>query len=118
MTYDLAVWEGERPSSHEEAGAIHTALYDQYIDTDDELPPTPLLVEFVNVLLERWPDDDEDKIDDVPWAVPPLIDAAAGPYIYFSMSYSWAEEASAHVVQVAHRLGLVCFDPQEDCLLT
>lgn len=115
MSYDLAVWEGEQPSSDAEAGAIHTALYDRYIDTDEELPPTPLLVEFVNALLERWPEDDED--DEAPWATAPLIEEASGPYIYFPMSYSRAEEASAYVAEVARRLGLVCFDPQEDRLL-
>ncbi len=115
VSYDLAVWEGERPSSDEEAGAIHSALYDWYVDSDEEFAPAPLLVEFVNALLARWPDlgdDDGDEEEETPWSTGPLIGEVCGPYMYFPMSYSRAEEASAFAASVAAKLGLVCFDPQ------
>ncbi|GAA4919961.1 hypothetical protein HD597_006066 [Nonomuraea thailandensis] len=123
MSYDLAVWEGERPSSDQEAGERHNALYQQYIDADVDFPPTPTIAMFVEQLLRRWPDldevdEDDDEYEDIPWSTSPLIGEAAGPYIYFPMVYSRAEEASAYGVQVATRLGLNCFDPQEDRLLT
>ncbi|MFB4280739.1 hypothetical protein ACBJ59_36000 [Nonomuraea sp. MTCD27] len=123
MSYDLAVWEGERPSSDQEAGETHSALYEQYIDTDVEIPPTPLIAKFVEQLLQRWPDlddvdEDDDEYEDIPWSTSPLIGEAAGPYIYFPMGYHRAEEASAYAVQVAAQLGLNCYDPQEDRLRT
>ncbi|MCF0095389.1 hypothetical protein [Micromonospora sp. MH99] len=42
MTYDLAVWEGERPDESN-AAETFSALYDQYIGRDDPtlMPPTP-----------------------------------------------------------------------------
>ncbi|MFG3555270.1 hypothetical protein ACGGAQ_12830 [Micromonospora sp. NPDC047557] len=47
MTYDLAVWEGERP---DEANAAETfsALHDQYVGRDDPTPilPTPAIRAF------------------------------------------------------------------------
>ncbi|MFI6886550.1 hypothetical protein [Streptosporangium canum] len=119
MSYDLAVWEGERPSSDREAGETHSALYEQYIDTDVEIPPTPLIAKFVEQLLQRWPDLDEvDEYENIPWSTTPLIGEAAGPYIYFPMVYPRAEEASAYAVQVATQLGLNCYDPQDDRLRT
>jgi hypothetical protein len=114
MSYDLAVWEGERPQSDREAGETHSALYDTYIAGDSELPPTPLITKFVETLLRRWPELDED--DNTPWSTAPLIDEASGPYIYFPMSWSRADEASAFAADVAAQLGLVCFDPQMDQL--
>jgi hypothetical protein len=118
MSYDLAVWEGERPANDREAGGAHTALYDQYLEADVQIPPTPLIVEFVERLLRRWPEEGEVDKDDVPWSALPLIMGAAGPYIYFAMAWSRAEETSAYAVQVATQLGLHCFDPQEDRLRT
>ena len=117
MSYDLAVWEGKRPSNDREAADIHVALYEQYVDTDEEIPPTPLIVEFVNMLLQRWPEDD-DEDDNTPWSAAPLLGAARGPYIYFPMSWSQAEETSAFAVGIATRLGLNCYDPQLDQLRT
>ena len=121
MSYDLAVWESERPANDQEAGEMHSALYDQYIHADIEIPPTPLIAEFVQRLLRRWPDldevdEDEDGYEDIPWSTSPLIGEAAGPYIYFPMVYRRAEEASAYAVQVAAELGLHCYDPQLDRL--
>ncbi|TQS30839.1 hypothetical protein FLW16_00660 [Microbispora sp. KK1-11] len=116
MSYDLAVWDGKRPSNDREAAEIHHALYEQYVDTDEEIPPTPLIVEFVNMLLQQWPELDED--DNTPWSAAPLIGGARGPYMYFPMSWSRAEEASAFAVEIATRLGLNCYDPQLDQLRT
>ncbi|MYS86556.1 hypothetical protein GTZ85_41670 [Streptomyces sp. SID5474] len=50
--------------------------------------------------------------EDSPWSAGPLIGAACGPLIYFPMSWSRAEEASAYATEVAASLGLNCFDPQ------
>ncbi|MEV4289294.1 hypothetical protein AB0K40_27615 [Nonomuraea bangladeshensis] len=123
MSYDLAVWEGKRPANDQEAGEMHSALYDRYVETDAETPPTPLIAEFVERLLQRWPDlgevdEDDEGYEDIPWSTSPLIGEAIGPYIYFPMVYRRAKEASAYAVQAAAELGLYCYDPQMDRLRT
>ncbi|WP_433178777.1 hypothetical protein [Actinoallomurus sp. CA-150999] len=110
MSYDLAVWEGERPANNRAAAQIHEALYEQYLDGDSFSPPTPLISKVVDLLLQRWPEPSEDE--DTPWSAAPLIRGASGPYIYIPMAWSRADETSAFAAGVAARLGLVCFDPQ------
>jgi hypothetical protein len=95
MSYDLAVWEGDRPADNVIAGEVFTQLYDRYIDPDQDLQPSPRIAEYVAGLLARWVDLTEDEDDTSPWSTGPLIREAAGPFIYFPMRYSMAEEASA-----------------------
>lgn len=112
MTYDLAVWEGERPADDKMAGRVFSDLYDRYIDTEIDHPPTERIAAYVAGLLERWCDLTEDEADTSPWSTGPLIGEAKGPLIYFPMRYSMAEEASAFAASLAQSMGLVCFDPQ------
>ncbi|GAA4264176.1 hypothetical protein [Dactylosporangium darangshiense] len=53
MTYDLAVWKGDRPDESN-AAETFTALYGQYIGRDDQTPPTPAIRAYVESLLDRW----------------------------------------------------------------
>ncbi len=115
MTYDLAVWEGERPADDKAAGRIFSDLYDCYIEGADE-PPSERIEAYVTALLERWCDITEDKEDTSPWSAGPLIDEASGPLIYFAMRWSMAEEASAYAASLAESMGLICFDVQQDRL--
>ncbi|WP_307814128.1 hypothetical protein [Streptomyces sp. N35] len=85
MSYDLAVWEGERPTDDAVAGRLFSELYDQYIDTDVEQPPTERIATYVAALLERWCDLTEDEDDTSPWSTSPLIGEARGPLVYFPM---------------------------------
>jgi hypothetical protein len=116
MSYDLAVWEGERPADDKTAGRVFSDLYDRYIDGEVEEPPSERIAAYVAALLERWGDITEDEEDTSPWATGPLIDEASGPLIYFAMRWSVAEEASAYAAAVAESMGLFCFDVQQDRL--
>ncbi|GAA2540644.1 hypothetical protein GCM10010423_43490 [Streptomyces levis] len=116
MTYDLAVWDGERPADDKTAGQIFSDLYDRYIDGEVEEPPSERISAYVAALLERWCDIAEDDEDTSPWSAGPLIDEASGPLIYFAMRWSMAEEASAYAAAVAQSMGLICFDVQQDRL--
>ncbi|MFI6699111.1 hypothetical protein ACIBJC_09075 [Streptomyces sp. NPDC050509] len=118
MTYDLAVWEGERPTDDKTAGQVFSDLYDRYIDGEMEEPPTDRIAAYVAALLERWCDMTEDDEDASPWSTGQLIDEASGPLIYFAMRWSMAEEASAYAAALADSMGLVCFDVQQDRLRT
>ncbi|MER8237375.1 hypothetical protein [Streptomyces sp. NPDC094049] len=116
MSYDLAVWEGERPADDKTAGQVFSDLYDRYIDSEMEEPPSDRMAGYVAALLERWCDLTEDEEDTSPWSTGPLIGEASGPLIYFAMRFSMAEEASAYAADVAESMGLVCFDVQQDRL--
>ncbi|MCX4573358.1 hypothetical protein OHB41_09215 [Streptomyces sp. NBC_01571] len=116
MSYDLAVWEGERPADDTSAARVFSDLYDRYIDSEIEEPPSERIAAYVAALLERWCDLTEDEEDTSPWSTGPLIGEASGPLIYFPMRWSMAEEASAYAAAVAESMGLVCFDVQQDRL--
>lgn len=113
MSYDLAVWEGERPADDAAAARCFRGLYDRFMDTEEPaVPPSERIAAFVAALLERWPDLAEDDDDTSPWSTAPLIGEARGPLIYFPMRWSMADEASAHAAEVASSMGLNCYDPQ------
>ena len=115
MSYDLAVWEGDRPDESV-AGDTFKALYDQYIGRDDptSIPPTPAIKAYVDALAERWHEmgDPRDVHDTSPWSDAPLMNNAQGPIIYFAMRYSMAETVSASRARMAADRGQVCFDVQ------
>ncbi|WP_165989907.1 hypothetical protein [Streptomyces sp. YIM 98790] len=116
MSYDLAVWDGERPANDKSAGQVFSDLYNRYIAAQMNEPPTERITAYVEALLERWVDLIEDEEDTSPWSTGPLIDEASGPFIYFPMRWSMAEEASAYAAMLADSMGLVCFDPQQERL--
>ncbi|MET7390522.1 hypothetical protein ACFYPT_38545 [Streptomyces sp. NPDC005529] len=113
MSYDLAVWEGDRPVDDKSARRILEDLYDRYLGGEIEVGPSKRIIAFVDALLERWPDVTTSEGGMSPWSVGPLIAGASGPVIYFGMAWARAEEASSYAVAVADSMGLVCFDVQE-----
>ncbi len=119
MSYDLAVWEGDRPSNDFAAQAELERLFEQYMDVE-HIELTPRIAAYVNELLQRYPDLDPqaDEDDPSPWSVAPLIRGASGPLMYFPMVYSRAEEVSAFAAQLAEDHGLNCYDPQWNQLRT
>ncbi|MFJ8979519.1 hypothetical protein [Streptomyces sp. NPDC102282] len=116
MSYDLAVWEGDRPPDDKTARRFCSDLYDRYLDGEGGEPASELIAAYVTALLERWCDITEDEEETSPWSIGPLIDGASGPLIYFGMSWSMAEEASAYAAALADSMGLICFDVQQDQL--
>ncbi|MEJ8639661.1 hypothetical protein [Streptomyces sp. MS2.AVA.5] len=114
MTYDLAVWDGDRPLDDRQAGLTYDELYEHYLESDDAVvPPAPHIVAYVKALVARYPDDVDHS---VVWASPPVIEEASGPIVYLLMSYGKAEEVSEYAATLAREHGLVCFDPQGECL--
>lgn len=114
------MWDGERPLDNHQAGSVYDELYARYLEADDVVvPPAPRIVAYVEALVERYPDDVDGS---VVWASPPVINEASGetsgPIVYLLMSYSKAEEVSEYAASLARKHGLVCFDPQGECLRT
>ncbi|WP_329071219.1 hypothetical protein [Streptomyces sp. NBC_01429] len=116
MSYDLAVREGERPADDKTAGQVFSNLYDRYIDGEAEESASERITAYVTALPQRWSDITEDEEDTSPWSSGPLTDEASGPFIYFAMRWSMAEDASAYAAALANSMGLICFDVQQDQL--
>ena len=123
MSYDLAVWEGERPADDETAAKFfveHVVPQIEEYDLSNPVPPTPRIRAYVEALLARWPDievvGDELVNEDSPWSVSPLISDAIGWFVYFPIQWSRAHEASAFAAEVAKQHGLICYDPQTESL--
>ncbi|WP_251023353.1 hypothetical protein [Streptomyces sp. ISL-10] len=94
MSYDLAVWDGERPLDNHQAGSVYDELYARYLESDDVVvPPAPSTVAYVEALVDQYPDDVDGGVG---WASPPVIDEASGPIVYLSMSHGKAEEVSEY----------------------
>ncbi|MFE1442933.1 hypothetical protein [Streptomyces sp. NPDC058739] len=114
MSYDLMVWAGDRPVDDRQACSTYDELYERYLETDDLMvPPTPQIVAYLEALIARYPDDAEHS---AVWASAPVLDEASGPIVYLIMSYTKAEEVSEYAAELAREHGLVCFDPQGECL--
>ncbi|WP_432172957.1 hypothetical protein [Streptomyces sp. Tue6028] len=117
MSYDLAVWDGERPLDNDQACSTYDELYERYLDSDDAvMPPTPRIAAYVEALLVRYPDDGDRDVVDVVWASPPVLNEASGPIVYLLMTYGKAVEVSDYAASLAREHGLACFDPQWECL--
>ena len=115
MTFDLAVWEGERPATDEAAAEIYEQLMDR-LEQGELEPPTERIRTYIAALLARWPDIDQEGGEDSPWADSPLIENAFGSAIYFAMVWSRADEAGEFAARTAQQHGLVCYDPQSERL--
>lgn len=111
MSYDLKIWEGETPSSHAE---LHRVL--DRISEDMERragageppdPPSPAIADFIQALLRRWPDSD----DDSPWSAGGTGDADGSS---LTVLIQWGREAevSEFVAGLAKVHGLLCYDCQ------
>ncbi|MFE2537527.1 hypothetical protein [Streptomyces sp. NPDC059371] len=60
MSYDLAVWDGDRPLDEDQAGSTYDELYERYLESDDVVvPPAPRIVACVEALVARYPDDND-----------------------------------------------------------
>ncbi|MEU9108095.1 hypothetical protein AB0D54_27920 [Streptomyces xanthophaeus] len=84
MSYDLAVWDGDRPLDDNQAGSSYDELYERYLESDQAaVPPVPRIAAYVKAPVARYPDDDRSVV----WASPPVIEEASGPIVYLPMSY-------------------------------
>lgn len=118
MSYDLAVWEGDRPANDAAGAAEFEALYARFVESGESVEPTARIAAYVGALLDRYPDIDTDAGDDSPWSSGPLLGEASGPLVYFPMVWSRCDEVSAWAAEVAEQHGLNCYDPQLEQLRT
>jgi hypothetical protein len=80
MSYDLAVWEGERPDDDEAAMKFYmeriVPQLEEY-DPKNPITPTPRIRAYVEALLECWPDIQAED-NGSPWSTGPLMREAVG----------------------------------------
>jgi hypothetical protein len=100
MSYDLAVWDGERPLSEDDALSMYIHLTEEYLEADPT-PPSVKIRRYVDALVQRWPDNDAGR----PWAVSNLIEDASGPIICLNLVHEQAKEAVHCAADLAARTG-------------
>ncbi|MEV4705282.1 hypothetical protein [Actinoplanes sp. NPDC049316] len=118
MSYDLAVWEGDRPANDVTAAAQFEVLFDRFLESGEVVEPTARIAEYLTALLDRYPDTDPDAGDGGPWAAGPLMSQASGPLAYLPMVWSRCDEVSAWAARLAEEHSLNCYDPQTKQLRT
>jgi hypothetical protein len=118
MSYDVAVWVGDMPTDDAAALKTYEELWERFEGTSEA--PDPRILAYINDLTKRHPDLtelDDDHVDESVWADGPLTGNVMGPFFYFAMTYSGAEQALPFVAETAAAHGLVCFDPQSTKLI-
>ncbi|MFJ6184777.1 hypothetical protein [Streptomyces sp. NPDC092295] len=114
MSHDLGVGDGDRPLDDRHAGLTNNQFYERYLELGDVVvPPAPRIEAYAEALVARYPDDVDRSVVRVS---PPVTEEASGPLVYVLMSDGKAEEVSGYAATPAREHGLVCFDPQGECL--
>ena len=68
-------------------------------------------------MFDRYPPLDDEADESCPWATGPDPGDLHGDFAYLNLTYPGARVALDGVVEIAHRHGLVCFDPQAEALV-
>jgi hypothetical protein len=111
VSYDIAVWAGALPHSDIDAAAQFVERMDASASADSQVNES--IMKLVSKLTDRWPEHSESS----PWAISPLIGEARGDFIYIPMTFSGAALGVIAIANEAARLGLICFDPQDEVML-
>ena len=115
MSYDLAVWDGDRPLDDDRACLTYDELYERYLASDGPYEPeTASITAYLAAFREQYPNDEQLIAEK---ASPRVDSEVSGPIVYLTMSYRHAEDVADHAADLARRHGLVCFDPQIEQLL-
>jgi len=112
MSYDVAVWVGERPANDDAAAEEFEARADA--SEADARPPGARIRAYVDALLKRFPEGGEEGV----WASEPVLDEGGGDFLYLDLSVGdHLDEVVGHAGELAQRHGLVAYDPQRECLI-
>jgi hypothetical protein len=108
MTYYLGVWEGPAPLSNAHAGSEFGRLS----AARGQVEASPVIRQFIDALLEVYPDIDRPGAEEGPWADAPLIHCVDGGTVYLPVRPERADEVAQLVAGRAAALDLVVYDPQ------
>lgn len=121
VSYDVAVWVGAAPRSDEDA---RNGFERRLPFLEDYTPQVhPALEQFLDDVLERYPDEfaDDAEAEDGIWSMTPMRATVArlnGEAIYLTLTYPGARRALGFLVHRANAHGLVLFDCNRGRLLT
>ena len=113
MSFDLAVMSLAKSIALDEAASIYAELCDGNYEI---LGPSEKIDAFYSELISRYPDIDsysDDEVDECPWSVE--IDVSDGA-VLVCMVWSRVEEVAPHVIKLAAKHDLSCYDPQNEKL--
>jgi hypothetical protein len=113
MSFDLAVWAGDRPVD-DEAAVAAVARW----DASPGAAAAPELLDFLDDLTGLFPVPGDEDDPAHPWSVWPLDGAVVGDGAYLPIRWDRTAQAVPLVVARARARGLHCFDPQDQLLLT
>src|SRR5262245_14202984 len=114
MSFDLGVWHEPKPITPASA----QAKYERLLDGEFHPPGHPAVTRFVERLTDRYPqidDVDEDALDHCPWTQG--FDESAG-HCLLGIRWSAVDRILPQVVAIAKECGLLCYDPQNQRILT
>jgi hypothetical protein len=108
VSFDLAIWVGEKPADNTEALRTFQRLTSSVEGTE---PPDPLLRACKREITGRYPDDLRGLLPGSIWASAPLD--VHGPQLYMNLRWDVSDEALDFISRTAAKHGLVRFDPQK-----
>jgi hypothetical protein len=111
MSFDLGVWFEPEPIIDQQAAEKYQNLCG--IDPDSATPAHPRVAAFYRELTELFPDldatADADRIERSPWTAGLSTTPTS---VIMAITWSRATEVADIVRELAHRHGLICYDPQ------
>ena len=117
MSMDLSVFHTVRPISDAEA----LERYISYCENElrpEYVEPSPKVEALLRELAETYPQIDdipESQLDQCPWSCAHDVSESHAIMAMVSSKY---ESAAMLIVELAHKYGLVCFDPISGTILT
>ncbi|MEU7145016.1 hypothetical protein ABZ942_36625 [Nocardia sp. NPDC046473] len=116
MSFDMLVWEGERPDNdadlHNVLDSLSRYREGRVVRNERPDPPSPKIADFVQALLRRWRDCGEEGS---PWSCGGTGDAD-GSSLNIYIRWGREDEVAPFVAGLAKVHGLVCYDQQQGCL--
>jgi hypothetical protein len=111
MSFDLAIWAGDPPSSDAEACRTLDDLLARYdTDADEAEPPDPRVLACKREITSSYSDGWLGALFGSVWASAPL--EVHGRLLYMNLTWSTRTDVILFIARTAAKHGLVCFDPQ------
>ncbi|MBN6037771.1 hypothetical protein [Amycolatopsis sp. 195334CR] len=108
MSFDLAFWYEEVPSTVDQAVRIYLRLVD---GEPGVLSSSPQVEAFFEDLVAIFGDLDEKTMDYSPWTAP--LEAGHGEGVLVCIAWSRCQEMTPLLVGLAHEHDVTVFDPQD-----
>jgi len=107
MSFDLAFWHENGPTTPESAAQIYDQLTDGEVGV---VEPGPQIAHFYDDVVAALPDLTEDNMEDSPWASPVYRTPEC---VIVAISWSQSEPVSQFLLALAGKHGLTTYDPQD-----